>query len=103
MVRHEVQFVLRFGVFDEFSQLLERLHAIEEAHGWSKQRCWRASGGRMNEMVIEHDYPDRPARATVQVISQGNRRFRDPGRRGRDLPRHLPKKCARHNFRGNCA
>ena len=61
MVRHEVQFVLRFGVFDEFSQLLERLHAIEEAHGWSKQRCWRASGGRMNEMVIEHDYPGRPA------------------------------------------
>src|SRR5512133_1816473 len=59
MVRHQVQFVLRFGVFDEFRQLLERLSAVEQRHGWAKQRCWRASAGRVNEMVIEHEYASR--------------------------------------------
>lgn len=61
MVRHEVQFVLRFAVFDEFRELLDRLHTIEQHYGWAEQRCWRASGGKMNEMVIEHEYADRPA------------------------------------------
>jgi hypothetical protein len=61
MVRHEVQFVLRFGVFDEFRELLDRLRTIELRHAWAAQRCWRATGGRMNEMVIEHEYVDRNA------------------------------------------
>jgi hypothetical protein len=61
MVRHEVQFVLRFGVFDQFRRLLGQLHAIEQRHGWSEQTCWRASAGRMNNMVIAHDHADRDA------------------------------------------
>ena len=61
MLRHKVQFVLRFGVFDDFRQTLQALQAREREHGWAEQRCWRASSGRMNEMVIEHDYSDRKA------------------------------------------
>jgi hypothetical protein len=61
MVRHEVQFVLRFGVFEEFKRLSGRLRSIEEGHGWAQPRCWRASYGRVNEMVIAHEYPDREA------------------------------------------
>src|SRR5919198_1142760 len=61
MLRHEVRFVLRFGVMDEFRQIVDTLAARERAHGWVEQRCWRASGGRMNELVLEHDYADRRA------------------------------------------
>lgn len=61
MVRHQVQFVLRFGVFDEFRRLLEQLRSIEQRHGWVEPRCWRSALGRMNELVIEHEYPDRQA------------------------------------------
>jgi hypothetical protein len=61
MVRHQVQFVLRFGVFDEFRRLLEQLRSIEQRHDWVEQRCWRSTLGRMNELVIEHEYPDRQA------------------------------------------
>jgi hypothetical protein len=60
MLRHEVRFVLRFGVMDEFRQLLDTLASRERAHGWVEQRCWRATGGRMNELVIAHEYADRP-------------------------------------------
>jgi hypothetical protein len=61
MVRHQVQFVLRFGVFDKFRQLLEQLRSIEQRHGWVEPRCWRSTLGRMNELVIEHEYPNRQA------------------------------------------
>jgi hypothetical protein len=61
MVRHQVQFVLRFGVFDEFRRLLEQLRSIEQRHDWVEQRCWRSTLGRMNELMIEHEYPDRQA------------------------------------------
>ena len=61
MVRHEVQFVLRFGVFEEFRSLIEQLRSIEQGQGRPEPRCWRASAGRVNEMVIAHEYADRPA------------------------------------------
>lgn len=61
MVRHQVQFVLRFGVFEEFLRILERLQSIEQRHGWVEQRCWRSTLGRMNQLLIEHEYPDRRA------------------------------------------
>jgi hypothetical protein len=61
MVRHEVQFVLRFGVFAEFRKLVEELRAIERRHTWAEPRCWRADAGRVNGLVIVHDYEDRGA------------------------------------------
>jgi hypothetical protein len=61
MLRHQVQFVLRFGVYEEFRRLLDELQTAEQKHGWTEQRCWRASSGRMNEMLIEHEYADRAA------------------------------------------
>jgi hypothetical protein len=61
MLRHEVRFVLRFGVMDEFRHALDVLARRERSHGWTRQRCWRMSSGRMNEMLIAHEYPDRAA------------------------------------------
>jgi hypothetical protein len=61
MLRHQVQFVLRFGTYDDFRQLLERLHTAERRHDWPEQRCWRTATGRMNELMIEHLYADRAA------------------------------------------
>jgi len=61
MVRHQVQFVLRFGVFDEFCDLLNQLRSIEQTHDWAGQRCLRPTLGRMNEFALEHEYPDHAA------------------------------------------
>lgn len=61
MVRHEVRFVLQFGVFAQLRQLLEQLRVIERGHNWAEPRCWRAAAGRVNELVIVHDYENRGA------------------------------------------
>ena|SRR5712691_1412445 len=61
MLRHQVRFVLRFGVFSDFQDALGRLAAVEQRRGWSEQRCWRATAGRVNEIVVDHDHADRSA------------------------------------------
>lgn len=61
MYRHQVRFVLRFGVRSEFTRVLGQLAQVERKRAWSPQRVWRATAGRMNEVVIEHDYDDRDA------------------------------------------
>jgi hypothetical protein len=61
MLRHEVRFVLQFGAMDEFRRTFEVLAARERAHGWAEPQCFRATFGRVNELVIVHDYADRAA------------------------------------------
>jgi hypothetical protein len=58
MYRHEVRFVLRFGAHRQFGEFVQRLHAAETARGWTPPRVWHAINGRVNEIVIEHDYSD---------------------------------------------
>jgi hypothetical protein len=58
MYRHELRFVLRFGVRQRFEELVRRLHDAEAARGWATPRIWHAVHGRVNELVIEHDYDD---------------------------------------------
>ena len=54
-----MRFVLRFGVLPRFQETLDRLLAVERQRGWSEQRCWRATAGHVNEIVVEHAYADR--------------------------------------------
>ena len=56
MYRHELHFVLRFGVRRDFEELARRLHAEESARGWAPPRFWHGTSGRVNHLVIEHDY-----------------------------------------------
>jgi hypothetical protein len=56
MYRHELRFVLRFGVRGEFEELARRLHEQESARGWSPPRFWHGTSGRVNQLVIEHEY-----------------------------------------------
>lgn len=56
MYRHELRFVLRFGAAGEFRELAAQLHAEETARGWTPPRIWQAISGRVNEIVIDHDY-----------------------------------------------
>ena len=56
MYRHELRFVLRFGVREQFNQFAERLSQEETACGWAPPRVWRATSGHVNQIVIEHDY-----------------------------------------------
>src|SRR5437868_689655 len=56
MYRHQLRFVLRFGVRGEFDQLCARLVEAESARGWAPPRVWHSVNGRVNEVVIEHDH-----------------------------------------------
>jgi len=58
MYRHDLRFVLRFGVHAEFEELAQRLHAAETANGWTPPRIWHAVSGHVNGVVFEHDYAD---------------------------------------------
>src|SRR2546423_10704524 len=54
--RHQLRFVLRFGVRGQFTELIHKLSAAETARGWTPPRVWQAITGLVNEIVIEHDY-----------------------------------------------
>lgn len=56
MYRHELRFVLRFGSAGEFRELVVQLRDEEVGRGWTPPRVWQAISGRVNEIVIEHDY-----------------------------------------------
>jgi len=56
MYRHELRFVLRFGVREQFNEFAGRLSQEETARGWAPTRIWRATSGHVNQIVIEHDY-----------------------------------------------
>ena len=56
MYRHQLRFVLRFGVREQFTEFIHKLSAAETARGWAPPRVWHAMNGPVNEIVIEHDY-----------------------------------------------
>ena len=56
MYRHELRFVLRFAVHEQFNEFARHLYEEETARGWAPPRIWRATSGRVNQIVIEHDY-----------------------------------------------
>jgi len=54
--RHQLRFVLRFGVREQFTEFIHKLSAAETARGWAPPRVWHAMNGLVNDIVIEHDY-----------------------------------------------
>ncbi len=56
MYRHQLRFVLGFGVRGKFTEFIHKLNAAETARGWAPPRVWQAINGLVNEIVIEHDY-----------------------------------------------
>jgi hypothetical protein len=82
MYRHELRLVLRFGVREQFNDLVQRLHQEEAARGWATPRIWRATSGHVNQLVIEHDY------ASVDAFRSERAAFqRDAGNVGEVLAR----------------
>lgn len=57
MYRHELRFVLRFGVREQFNEFARRLFQEETGRGWAPPRVWRATSGHVNQIVIQHEYP----------------------------------------------
>jgi hypothetical protein len=82
MYRHELRFVLRFGVREQFGELAQRLYREETARGWAPPRIWRATSGHVNQIVIEHDYASFDAFRNERTAFQG-----DPGAVGEVLGR----------------
>ena len=82
MYRHELRFVLRFGAAGEFHELATQLHAEETARGWTPPRIWQSISGRVNEIVIEHDYADGAA-----FRNERDEFHEDPGEVGEVLAR----------------
>jgi hypothetical protein len=77
MYRHELRFVLRFGVSGEFAELAQRLHDEESARGWTAPRIWHAVSGPVNQIVFQHDYAD------VEAYRREREEFHeDPGEAG---------------------
>ena len=77
MYRHELRFVLRFGVHGQFSEFAQRLYQEETARGWAPPRIWRATSGHVNQIVIEHDY------TSVEALRKERAALRDdPGNVG---------------------
>ena len=82
MYRHELRFVLRFGVREQFNELVELLRQEETARGWASPRVWLATSGHVNQVVIEHDY------ASVDAFKDERAALHDePGRVGELLAR----------------
>ena len=80
MYRHQLRFVLRFGVRGQFSEFIHKLKAAETARGWAQPRVWHAMHGLVNEVVIEHDYE------TVAAFQRERTAFHDdPGEVGEVL------------------
>ena len=82
MYRHELRFVLRFGGSGEFQELAAELSEEETARGWTPPGVWHAVSGRVNEVVIEHDY-DSPE----TFRRERNEFHAEPGRVGDVLAR----------------
>ena len=61
MYRQQLRFVLRFGAHPQLDELVKRLRAAEADRGWTSPRVWHTVGGRVNEIAIEHDWPDAEA------------------------------------------
>ena len=82
MYRHELRFVLRFGVREQFDEFAQRLYQEEAARGWAPPRIWRATSGHVNQIVIEHDYP------SIDALRKERAAFHDdPGDVSRILAR----------------
>jgi len=82
MYRHELRFVLRFGSTGEFHELAAQLHTEEACRGWTPPRVWQSISGRVNEIVIEHDYD------SAERFRQERGEFHDePGKVGEVLAR----------------
>ena len=82
MYRHELRFVLRFGVREQFHEFVQRLCQEETARGWAPPRIWRATSGHVNQIVIEHDY------SNLDAFSRERAAFHDdPGTVGEVLAR----------------
>jgi hypothetical protein len=80
MYRHELRFVLRFGVRAEFEDFARRLADAERARGWTAPRVWQSVSGQVNLIVIEHDYP------TAERFREERQAFHtDPGEVGHIL------------------
>jgi hypothetical protein len=80
MYRHDLRFVLRFGVGEEFAGLARRLHEEETGRGWTPPRIWHAVSGPVNQVVFEHDYAD------VETYRREREAFHaDPGGAGEML------------------
>jgi hypothetical protein len=80
--RHELRFVLRFGVRREFDEFARQLSEEEVARGWTPPQIWQAISGHVNRIVIEHDY------ASVDAFRRERGEFHDdPGAVGEVLGR----------------
>jgi hypothetical protein len=82
MYRHELRFVLRFGVREQFNEFAQRLWQEETARGWAPPVIWRVTSGHVNQIVIEHDYPSFDALRKERAVLHD-----DPGSIGEVLAR----------------
>ncbi|HYA00329.1 MAG TPA: hypothetical protein VEK76_08265 [Candidatus Binatia bacterium] len=92
MVRHRLHMVFALGRFNEGVQWVQELNDACRAAGCVEGKLWSAGFGKVNECVVEYDYPD------LAAMERDIERFQSTAgtmaifRRGVDVgaPEHWP-------------
>lgn len=58
MYRQRITGQVLYGRFNDYLQACEEMNEIARERGWSEASFWMPTFGRVNEFVVEIDYPD---------------------------------------------
>ena len=92
MVRHRFHFVIALGRFNEGVKWVRDLNEACRKAGCAEGKLWVVGFGKVNECVVEYDYPDHAAMYADQERFQSNAETMAIFRRGSETraPEHWP-------------
>ena len=92
MVRHRVHFVFALGKFNDGVKWASDLNEACRKVGCAEGRLWTVGFGKVNECVMEYDYPDHAALYADQAKFQSSAETMSVFRRGAETraPEHWP-------------
>ena len=92
MVRHRFHFVVALGRFNEGVSWVRELNDACRRAGCVEGTLWSVGYGKVNECVLEHDYPDQAAMLADVTRFQSSPEVMAVFRRGKDTraPEHWP-------------
>jgi hypothetical protein len=92
MVRRRQHFVIALGRFNEGVQWVKELNAACKSAGLVEGKLWSVGFGKVNECILEYDYPDMTTMERADKAFFSNAEIMKAFRRGVDIgaPEHWP-------------
>jgi len=92
MVRHRFHFVLALGKYSDGVQWVRDMNAACRKAGCAEGKLWSVGFGKVNECVLEYDYPDTAAMESDVAKFQSTAEIMAIFRRGSEVgaPEHWP-------------